>query len=103
MKSKSLFLTLLRDFSPEPISEMNSGALIWSELLSRTQTKRATNALIRSSLIRSNYSSFQSRFALADDRADLARITAIVGFNFAGLIGLYFIVYTLVDLKGPVH
>ena len=46
---------------------------------------------------------FQSRFALADDRADLARITAIVGFNFAGLIGLYFIVYTLVDLKGSVH
>ena len=37
---------------------------------------------------------------MADDRADLARITAIVGFNFAGLIGLYFIVYTLVDLQG---
>lgn len=47
-----------------------------------------------------NHLLLQSRFALADDRADLARITAIVGFNFAGLIGLYFIVYTLFDLQG---
>ena len=42
----------------------------------------------------------QKRFALADDRADLARITSIVGFNIAGLIILYFLVYFLIDFKG---
>ena len=46
---------------------------------------------------------FQKRFAHADDRADLARITSIVAFNCTGLIALYFIVYVLFDFEGSVR
>ena len=48
-------------------------------------------------------SGFQKRFAHADDRADLARITSIVAFNCTGLIALYFIVYVLFDFEGSVR